>query len=179
MRSMKLMPTRLNLLAGRIAAAISNAVCFTLLRQRCGVVLMLLSVSVVSVVSIFHFLGCVADSFNDATILSGALLPKCKSCNHGLVNIGRNRCCRRCLTQKYAGFMRGDSAGFQLWRHFRSMFAGRKIIYFFGGVIVESRTFNPPPKLSGHYFHAVAAAGARGRCGLPYFDFRSFPTKAA
>jgi len=44
MRSTKLMPTRLNLLAGRIAAAISSAVCFTLLRQRCGVVLMLLSV---------------------------------------------------------------------------------------------------------------------------------------
>jgi hypothetical protein len=61
-------------LAGRIAAAISSAVCFTLLRQRCGVVLMLLSVSVISVVSIFAF-GCVADSFNDTTILSGALLP--------------------------------------------------------------------------------------------------------
>ena len=50
------MPTRPNLFAGRIAVAISSAVCFTLLRQRCGVVLMLLSVVVVSVVSIFYFL---------------------------------------------------------------------------------------------------------------------------
>src|SRR5208283_1096667 len=114
MRSMKLMPTRLKLLAGRIAEAISRADCFTLLRQRCGVVLMFLSVSVISVVSIFYLLGCVADSFNDSTILSGALLPNGKVRARSAANIERNRCCRRCLTPKHADFARGDQAGFQL-----------------------------------------------------------------
>src|ERR1035441_9230139 len=123
MRSTKLMPTRLNLLAGRIAAAISSAFCFTLLRQRCGVVLMLLSVSVVSVVSIICFFGCVADSFNDTTILSGALLLNYEFGNRSLANIERNHCCRRCLTQKHTDFTRGNLAGFQLRRHFHSMFA--------------------------------------------------------
>src|ERR1017187_9931922 len=102
MRSTKLMPTRLNLLAGRIAEAISSAVCLTLLRQRCGVVLMLLSVSVISVVSIICFLGCVADSFNDTTILSGALLLDCEFGDRSLANIERNHCFRRHLTQKRA-----------------------------------------------------------------------------
>src|ERR1700692_2208941 len=101
MRSMKLMPTRRNLLAGRIAAAISSAVCFTLLRQRCGVVLMLLRVSVISVASIICFLGCVADSFNDTTILSGALLLNCEFGNRSLANIDQNHCRRWHLTQNH------------------------------------------------------------------------------
>src|SRR5579863_9688946 len=99
MRSTKLMPTRRNLLAGRIAEAISSAVCFTLLRQRCGVVLMLLSVSVVSIGSIICVFGCVADSFNDTTILSGALLLNCELSGRSLVNIEQNHCHRRHLTQ--------------------------------------------------------------------------------
>src|SRR5208283_1784836 len=126
MRSTKLMPTRLNLLAGRIAEAISSAVCFTLLRQRCGEVLMLLSVSVISVVSIICFLGCVADSFNDPTILSGALLLDCEFGNRSLANIEQNHCHRRHLTQKHADFTRGDLACFQFRRRFHSMFAGQK-----------------------------------------------------
>src|ERR1035438_8500897 len=87
MRSTKLMPTRLNLLAGRIAEAISSADCFTLLRQRCGVVLMPLNVSVISVVSIFFFPGCVADSFNDPIILSGVLLLNGELSGRNLANI--------------------------------------------------------------------------------------------
>jgi hypothetical protein len=117
------MPTRLNLLAGRIAAAISSAVCFTLLRQRCGVVLLLLSVSVISVVSIFCFPGCVADSFNDTTILSGALLLDCELSGRSLANIEQNRHCRQHLTQNHADFTRGDLAGFQFRHRFHSMFA--------------------------------------------------------
>ena len=38
------------------------------------------------------FISCVADSFTDTNILSGALLMKCKSCNQGLANIDQNRC---------------------------------------------------------------------------------------
>src|ERR1017187_8361173 len=121
MRSTKLKPTRLNLLAGRIAAAISSAVCFILLRQRCGVVLMLLSVSVISVVSIICFLGCVADSFNDTTILSVALLLNGELSGRSLANIEQNHCHCRYLTQKHADFMRRDLAGFQLRHHFHSM----------------------------------------------------------
>src|ERR1019366_1521514 len=121
MRSTKLMPTRLNLLAGRIAAAISSAVCFTLLRQRCGVVLMLLSVSVISVVSIFCFPGCVADSFNDTTILPGALLLSCDLIDRTLANIEQTRRYRRRLTQKHAAFTQCDLADFQFPHHFHSM----------------------------------------------------------
>src|SRR6202142_2007047 len=125
MRSTKLMPTRLNLLAGRIAAAISRAVCFTLLRHRCGVVLMLLSVSVISVVSIICFPGCVADSFNDTTILSVALLLDGELSGRCLANIEQNHCCRRHLTQKHADFTRGDLAVFQFRHRFHSMFSRR------------------------------------------------------
>jgi len=116
MRSTKLMPTRLNLLAAGSRRQFPVRFCFTLLRQRCGVVLMLLSVSVISVVSIFCFPGCVADSFNDTTILSGALLLNCELSDRTLANIEQNRCCRRHLTQKHADFTRGDLAGFQ-FRH--------------------------------------------------------------
>src|ERR1022692_2417325 len=125
MRSTKLMPTRLNLLAGRIAAAISSAVCFILLRQRCGVVLMLLSVSVISVVSIICFLGCVADSFNDTTILSFALLLNGELSGRSLANIEQNHCCRRHLTQKHADFTRGDLAVFSFGTVFIQCFQGR------------------------------------------------------
>src|ERR1017187_5351171 len=123
MRSRKLMPTRLNLLAGRIAEAISSAVRFTLLRQRCGVVLMLLSVSVISVVSIICFPGCVADAFNDTTILSGALLLNGQLSGRSLANIEQNHYRRRHLTQKHANFTRGDLAGFQFRHRFHSMFS--------------------------------------------------------
>src|ERR1017187_2104652 len=123
MRSTKLKPTRLNLLAGRIAAAISSAVCFSLLRQRCGVVLMLLSVSVISVVSIICFPSCVVDSFNDTTILSVALLLNGELSGRSLANIEQNRHCRRYLTQKHADFTRGDFAVFQFRHRFHSMFS--------------------------------------------------------
>ena len=128
MRSMKLMPTRLNLLAGRIAEAISSAVCFTLLRHRCGVVLTLLSVSTVSVVSIICFLGCIADSFNDATILSGALFLDREFGDLSLANIKQKHCRRPCLTQKRADFTRDNLADFQLRPLFHSMFTRRKIV---------------------------------------------------
>jgi hypothetical protein len=50
--------------------------------------------------SSFHNLlfGCVADSFNDTTILSGALLLDGKSGDRTIANIERNHCCRRYLT---------------------------------------------------------------------------------
>jgi hypothetical protein len=66
--------------------------------------------------SCFHILlfGCVADSFNDPTILSSALLLICKLGDRGLANIEQNQCCRRCLTQKDVDFMRSDLADFQL-----------------------------------------------------------------
>jgi hypothetical protein len=66
--------------------------------------------------SSFHILlfGCVADSFNDPTILSGALLLICKLGDRGLANIEQNQCCLLCLTQKDADFMRSDFADFQL-----------------------------------------------------------------
>jgi hypothetical protein len=66
--------------------------------------------------SCFHnlFLGCVADSFNDPTILSSALLLDREFGDRHLEKIERNRCRRRCLTQKHADFMRGNLANFQL-----------------------------------------------------------------
>ena len=84
---------------------------------------MLLSVSVISVVSIICFHGCVADSFNDTTILSDALLLNGKFSTRSPANIERNRCCRRHLTQKHADSTRGDLAGFQFRPRFHSMFA--------------------------------------------------------
>jgi hypothetical protein len=64
--------------------------------------------------SCFHNLlfGCVADSFNDPTILSDTLLANRKLSNRSLEKIERNHCRRRGLTQKRADFMRGDLAGF-------------------------------------------------------------------
>jgi hypothetical protein len=64
----------------------------------------------------FHNLcfSCVADSFNDPTILSGTLLTNRELSNRSLENIDRNRCLRRGLTQKRADFMRGDLAYFDL-----------------------------------------------------------------
>ena len=67
---------------------------------------MLLSVSVISVVSIICFPGCVADSFNDTTILSVALLLNGELSGRSLANIEQNHCCRRHLTQKHADFTR-------------------------------------------------------------------------
>jgi hypothetical protein len=42
-----------------------------------------------------------------------------------LANIEQNHCCRRHLTQKHAGFTRGDLAVFQFRHHFHSMFSRR------------------------------------------------------
>jgi hypothetical protein len=66
--------------------------------------------------SCFHNLlfGCVVDSFNDTTILSGAFLLDREFGNRSLANIEQNHCRRRHLTQKHADFTRGDLAGFQL-----------------------------------------------------------------
>ena len=162
MRSTKLMPTRLNLLAGRIAEAISSAVCFTLLRQRCGVVLMLLSVSVVSTVSIICFLGCVADSFNDTTILSGALLLNCELTGRSLANIEQNHCHCRHLTQKHTDFTRGDLTVFKFRHRFHSMFARVKnSLSFFQWrrqLWRFRRTFNQPPTPSDRFFQVSAGA---------------------
>jgi hypothetical protein len=74
----------------------------------------------------FHicFVGYVADSFNDATILSGALLPNCESGDRSPANIEQNRCSRRRLTQKRADFTQGDLADLQLRHRFHPMFAG-------------------------------------------------------
>jgi len=92
---------------------------------------MLFNVSVISVVSIFQFLGCVADSFNDTTILSGAHLLDCEFGNRSLAYIERNHYCRRHLTQKHAAFTRGDSATFQFRHRFHSMFSGQKLFLDF------------------------------------------------
>ena len=73
---------------------------------------MLLSVAVVSVVSIICILSYVADSFNDTTILSGALLLDRGFSDRSLANIERNHCRRPCLTQKRADFTRGNLAAF-------------------------------------------------------------------
>jgi uncharacterized protein YjbI with pentapeptide repeats len=89
---------------------------------------MLLSVSAILVISIISLFGCVADSFNDTTILSGALLLNCELGNRSLENIERNRCGRRGLTQKHTDFTRADLVGFQLRHHFYSMFLGLKIV---------------------------------------------------
>ena len=80
--------------------------------------------------SCFHnlFFGCVADSFNDTTILSVALLLNGELSNRSLANIEENRSRRRHLTQKHADFTRGDFAGFQLRHRFHSMFVRRKIV---------------------------------------------------
>ena len=80
--------------------------------------------------SCFHnlFFGSVADSFNDTTILSGALLLDCEFGDRTIENIDLNHCHRRCLTQKRADSTRGNLADFQLRRYFHSMFAGRKIV---------------------------------------------------
>ena len=86
---------------------------------------MLLSVSVISVVSIICFPGCVADSFNDTTILSVALLFNVDLSGRSLANIEQNRCCRRHLTQKHADFTRGYLADFQFRHRFHSMFSRR------------------------------------------------------
>jgi hypothetical protein len=71
-------------------------------------------------------LGCVADSFNDTTILSDAVLLDCKSFDRSLANIEQNCCCCQCLTQKRADFKRGDSAEFQLCTIFVQCFHGEK-----------------------------------------------------
>jgi hypothetical protein len=86
---------------------------------------MLLSVSVISVVSIFYFPGCVADSFNDTTILSDALLLNGELSDRTIANIEQNHPCRRHLTQKHADFTRGDLAVFQFRHRFHSMFSRR------------------------------------------------------
>jgi hypothetical protein len=75
--------------------------------------------------SCFHNLlfDRVVDSFNDTTILSGALLLNCEFGNRSLANIEQNHCYRRCLTQKRADITRGNLADFQPRHHFHSMFA--------------------------------------------------------
>lgn len=60
-----------------------------------------------------HIPGYVAESFNDTTILSGALLLNCELSGRSPANIEQNRCSRWRLTQKYPDFMRGDLAGFR------------------------------------------------------------------
>jgi hypothetical protein len=77
--------------------------------------------------SCFHnlFFGCVADSFNDTTILSVALLLNGELSNRSLANIEENRSRRRHLTQKHADFTRGDLAVFQFRQRFHSMFSRR------------------------------------------------------
>ena len=60
----------------------------------------------------YLFFGSVADSFNDTTILSGALLLKCKFSRRTIENIGRNHCHHRHLTQPCADFARGDPTDF-------------------------------------------------------------------
>ena len=73
----------------------------------------------------FHNLlfGCVVDSFNDTTILSGAFLLDCEFSYRCPANIEQNPRRRRCLTQKHVDFTRGDPVGSPLRRHFRSMFS--------------------------------------------------------
>jgi hypothetical protein len=125
-------------------------------------VLMLLSVSVVSTVSIFCFLGCVADSFNDTTILSSALLLNCELSGRSLANIEQNHCHRRHLTQKHADFTRGDLAVFKLRRRFHSMFARVKnslsFFHWRRQLWRFRRTFNQPPTPSDHFFQVSAGA---------------------
>jgi hypothetical protein len=77
--------------------------------------------------SCFHnlFFGSVADSFNDTTILSVALLLNGELSGRSLANIEQNHCFRRHLTQKHADFTRGDLAVFQFRHRFHSMFSRR------------------------------------------------------
>ena len=85
---------------------------------------------------------CVADSFNNTTIISGAVSLDCEFCDRIPENIDQNRCCRRRLTQNHADFTRGEVADFQLWRCFCSMFSQRQKSFEFFAVVDSVRHFS-------------------------------------